>query len=96
MELMRENALGAVYGESASVQNFVNEASDYLDLHRAHMARETQILFPMVERLLTPDIDESVVRGFEAIEGAPGDPHGIREQVLQLRERAGLPQPPAA
>jgi hypothetical protein len=36
------------------------------------------------------------VQGFENLEGGAGDPHGLREQILRLRSRAGLPRPPAA
>ena len=93
---MRANVLGAVHGRPASVRDFVLEARDYMTLHQAHMSRENEILFSMAERLLTPEADERVAGGFEAIEGGKGDPHGVREQALGLRQRVGLPRPPAA
>ncbi len=96
LDAMRQNVLGAVYGEPGCVRAFVREAHDYLDLHHAHMLRETEILFPMAERLLSPEADERIVKAFEAIEGGAGDPHALREQILNLHQRAGLPRPPAA
>jgi len=96
LSAMRANVLGAVHGNAASVHAFVREAADYLGLHHAHVRREQEILLPMVERLLTPDADARAVAAFEAIEGGAGDPHGVCEQILSLRQRAGLPRPPAA
>ncbi len=96
MVAMRGNVLGAVHGQSANVQGFVREASAYLSLHRGHMLRESEILLPMVARLLMPGADERAAEGFAAVEGGPGDPHGLREQILTLHRRAGLPRPPAA
>ena len=96
MAKMRVNLLGAVYGEPGCVQDFLREASAYVDLHQAHMRREEEILLPMDERLLTPEADERVARGFEEIEGGPGDPHAVEEQIKRLLHRIGLPTPPAA
>lgn len=93
---MRVNLFGAVHGEPGCVQAFVREAGEYLALHHAHMLRESKILFPMAERLLTPELDQQAVEGFEVLEGGSGDPHGLREQILSVRQRAGLPRPPAA
>jgi hemerythrin-like domain-containing protein len=96
MSGMRVNLLGAVHGDPGCVREFVREASAYVALHRAHMLREEEILLPMIERLLDTTADERVALGFESIEGGPGDPHGVEEQVRQLLHRIGLPTPPAA
>jgi hemerythrin-like domain-containing protein len=96
MASMRLHLMGAVYGEPLCVRTFAQEAAAYLDLHRAHMQREGEQLFPLVERLLTPDADERVAAGFEALEGGSGDPHGIAERIRGLRRRLGMPVPPAA
>ena len=93
---MRLNLLGAVHGEPGCVRAFVKEAGEYMDLHRAHMMREEQILLPMAKRLLTREADARVVLGFERIDGGADDPHGVEEQVLSLLHRVGLPMPPAA
>lgn len=93
---MRVNLHGALYGEPLSVRAFAAAANDYMELHRAHMGREGEILFPMVERLLTPDADAEVSEGFDALEGGSGDPHGLEEQIQGLCRRIGVPMPPAA
>ena len=96
MSGMRVSLLGAVHGEPGCVREFVHEADAYSTLHRSHMLRESEIMLPMVARLLTPDADLRVTVGFEKVEGGPGDPHGIEEQVGSLLRRIGLPVPPAA
>jgi hemerythrin-like domain-containing protein len=96
MASMRLNLLGAVQGEPLCVREFARAAGHYMDLHRAHMHREASVLFPMAERLLTPESDARVAAGFEEMEGGPGDPRGLEEQILRLRRRIGLPIPPAA
>jgi len=96
MSGMRLAVLGAIHGESASVHEFITRSSEYLRLHHAHMLRETEILIPMTERLLTLEADARVVHGFEGIEGGLGDPHSVEEQIRSLYRRAGLPRPPAA
>lgn len=93
---MRENARGAVAGDPVRVHDFLREATHYLKLQRAHMLRENEILLPMIARLLSPEADERVAEGFAQIEGGVGDAHGLREQVLSLLSRSGLPKPPAA
>ncbi len=89
---MRNNVLGAVHGEPGCVRGFVREAGEYLGLHRAHMAREEELLFPLVERLLDDGADRSLAAELER----GSVPPALREQILSLRRRAGLPRPPAA
>ena len=96
MSGMRVNVLGAMHAEPGSLREFVREAAEYLDLHHAHMARENETLLPMATRLLSPEADERVQRGFETLEGGAGDPHALREQIMSLHQRVGLPRPPAA
>jgi len=96
MTKMRESLRGAVQGEPRSVRDFAREATEYMTLHRSHMLRESEQLLPYVANLLTPEADARVVAGFEEIEGGPGDPHGLQEQIVSLRRRVGLPTPPAA
>jgi len=96
MASMRLHLLGALHGEPGCVREFTRAASRYIDLHRSHMHREAAVLFPMAERLLGTAADARVTKGFEQIEGGPGDVHGIEEQILHLRGRVGLPVPPAA
>jgi len=96
MARMRESLSGAVQGEPRSVRDFAREATEYMALHRMHMLRESEHLLPHVANLLTPEADARVVAGFEAIEGGPGDPHGLQEQISSLCRRLGLPTPPAA
>ncbi len=96
MAAMRANALGAVNAEPHSLVEFDRAASEYLALHHAHMRREATVLFPMAARLLDADADERMLREFRRIEGGATDPHALREQILTLRHRVGLPHPPAA
>jgi len=93
---MRASLLGAIHGERPSVQRFLRAAGEYVDLHRAHMEREGETLLPLARRILSSEADRRIARGFERIEGGPGDPHGVREQILALRKRVGLLAPPAA
>mgnify|MGYP002624924861 CR=1 FL=1 len=90
MESMRALVIGAVRGDGGSAAAFAREAEGYLELHRAHMQREEEVLLPMAATLLTPEADARVLRRFRAIEGGPGDPHGLREQIRGLRKRVGL------
>lgn len=96
MASMRLHLMGALSDEPGCVRAFARAAGEYMDLHRQHMQRENEGLFPMAARLLSAEADARVVAGFEAMEGGADDPHALVEQVASLRARVGLPVPPAA
>ena len=55
------------------------------------MLREAHGLFPMAERLLTPDREESVRAGFDELHERAGiTPAAIRSAVEDLRRQAGI------
>jgi hemerythrin-like domain-containing protein len=59
-----EEALGKKDGLPA----FALEAGAYIDLLRAHIAKENEVLFPMGEKVLSAQDLEAVYEGFEAHE----------------------------
>lgn len=95
LQAMRLQLPGAQSAEPLCVRSFVLRASAYLALQRAHMRREQELLFPLAARLLTPQADARAAEGCARIEGGVGDPNGVREVVLALRERVRARSPAA-
>jgi len=88
---MRLNVLGARYGEPGCMREFVREARAYCELQRRHMTQENLELLPMAERLLTPESDADVVRGFDEVDGMRGaSPDGVRETIQRLCRQLGV------
>ncbi|HEX6883468.1 MAG TPA: hemerythrin domain-containing protein [Planctomycetota bacterium] len=88
---MNQALLGAVYGQTPSLLDFQREARRYVELHRAHVLHENQVLLPHAEALLTAEDDEQVMRGFVALEReGPQHLKQVFERVRALCARLGI------
>lgn len=74
---------GASEGNAAAVQEFVSQARGYLNLLRAHIQKEDNILFPMADRALSDEDQHHLAEAFDRTEteevGA-----GVHERYLKL------------
>jgi hemerythrin-like domain-containing protein len=62
-------------------------ARDYVDLLRAHIDKENDVLFPLADAVIDERLMQSVRREFEAVEielGAPASIEGGAEAVERL------------
>lgn len=89
-----ETALRALSsGRSNSIRVFVAHALGYVELLRAHIAKEDEILFPMAEAVLSDADREELVDSFAAVE-ADELGAGTHESMLglanELAERFGV------
>ena len=78
---LNQELLGAIYGHSHSLREFQREALRYVALQREHLFHENQALLPLVDLLLTPQDDETVMQGFASLE------HGGPEKLKHVIER---------
>lgn len=58
----------AAAGDETSASVFGATASAYVQLLRSHVIREEAELFPLLEKVLTEEIKESMLRGFEQLD----------------------------
>ena len=72
---------GDLSARAAVVQN----ALGYVALLRQHIQKETDILFPMAERLIPPDRQEKIAADFERIDHEETG-EGVQEKYLALAE----------
>ncbi len=49
-------------------REFAQHAREYATLLRAHIQREDHVLFPMIQKLFTPEEDAALVAAFEQVE----------------------------
>lgn len=68
----------------ATLEEVLGACRDYVDLLRAHIAKETQILFPIGDAVTDEEDDAGVRRCFEDTDGAFGA--GARDVLAQLAE----------
>jgi hemerythrin-like domain-containing protein len=59
---------GAAAGEAEASAELAAQARAYTQLLRDHIQKEDHVLYPMAERLLTPEDDARLMEAFEAIE----------------------------
>lgn len=94
MGRLRQELLGAVFGDGRSLNAFRREARHYVELQRAHLVHENRELLPLAELLLTPEDDQAVLRGFTALERqGPEELRRIFQRIEALCVRLGLGQP---
>lgn len=55
-------------GDAGTAAAIVAQAEAYRELLEAHIAKENQVLFPMADRLVEPDVAAQLGERFEAIE----------------------------
>jgi hemerythrin-like domain-containing protein len=91
MGRMSQELLGAIYGQTHSLRDFQREALRYVHLQREHVLHENQAVLPLADFLLTPEDDESVMRGFVSLEReGPQHLKQVFERIRGLCARLGL------
>jgi len=55
-------------GDKEALEVFCSNAHQYIDMLRAHIEKENNVLYPMGEKLLSEKKDEELIEGFELIE----------------------------
>ncbi|MFQ5751152.1 MAG: hemerythrin domain-containing protein [bacterium] len=89
---MAQSVDKAAEGDQAAVQNFTENARDFIALLRDHIAKEDQVLFPMAGNVLDPALAENLLSDFKKIEAdAGGKRHAEYLAVAkQLCEQYGI------
>lgn len=83
---MRAGAETWQSGDPAGREQAITAARGYVELLRAHIYKEDNILFPMADRVLAVEAQSSVALEFERVEReATGE--GIHEKYLALAEK---------
>ncbi|HOY68214.1 MAG TPA: hemerythrin domain-containing protein [Candidatus Ozemobacteraceae bacterium] len=65
---MKQAIEGMTAGQREAVAVFVAAARGYRELLEAHIEKENQVLFPMGDRLVTPDRQETLLKEFDQLE----------------------------
>jgi hemerythrin-like domain-containing protein len=76
-------ALGLLRETGGGITAFAEAAGRYAELLRRHIDKENQVLFPLADRVLAPEEQEAVARGFARIEHERAGP-GRREVFRRL------------
>ena len=85
----------AVAAEKGDVRRFADTARAYTGLLREHILKEDQVLFPMADEMLTPDMQADLLRAFERVEHddlGPGTHERLLGVVERLCDRFGVPE----
>ena len=69
--------------DPAAADQIVENARGYIDLLRAHIGKENNVLFPMADRALTPEDQAHLVKEFDRFE-AEETGAGVHEAMLKL------------
>lgn len=89
---MVESVDAAANGDGQALSLFVRNALGYASLLRPHIMKEDQILYPMAERMMTDEDDQSLLAQYDEAESEVGE--GIHERMLgvakSLAERFGV------
>lgn len=90
---MVEHMAGAAAGNGEELKAFAIHARGYVNLLRAHIQKEDNILFPMADRALTPEDQDHLMARFDKVE-AEEMGVGTHDRFLQiakhLAERYGV------
>jgi len=70
-------------GDSSAIKSLKDNLSTYVQLLRGHIDREDNILFPMADRIFTPEDQQVLSAAFEKVE-AEEMGEGIHEKYHQL------------
>jgi len=65
---LADSAAGAAHGERAARDTFAEHARAYAALLRSHIDKEDHVLYPLAERILPTERQESLVEDYERIE----------------------------
>ena len=101
-ELIREHRdlldrLGSMEGHAGKARSggrkavtvFLDDSDAYIGLMRAHMAKEEELLFPMVSHVLTQRDQEELARAFESVEWQE-ILEGVHEKYFDLAHRLAI------
>lgn len=91
---MADNIEAAEKGNEKSIREFVSNAIGYVELLRAHIHKEDQILFPMAERYLDDSEKSRLLEKFEAVESdqmGQGTHDKYMKIVENLAQRFAVP-----
>lgn len=80
---MAEAVEAASNGDSSAVQEFVSQARGYVNLLRAHIQKEDNILFPMADRTLSGEDQHCLAEAFDRTETEEVG-EGVHERYLKL------------
>ncbi|MDO8568643.1 MAG: hemerythrin domain-containing protein [Dehalococcoidales bacterium] len=83
---MDEAARRLAGGDKSALKMGLAAARGYADLLTAHIAKEDNVLYPMAERVLTPEDEQELLEKFEEIETTRMGP-GKHEQYLKMIAR---------
>jgi hemerythrin-like domain-containing protein len=83
---MSDAAAQYAAGQTSAGSRWADAALDYVELLRAHIMKENNILFVMAERLLTGDEQEALSEAFEKVEQEKLGP-GTHERMHALMNR---------
>ena len=76
-------AAAAVGSDPGAAKRIIENGRDYIELLRAHINKENNILFPMADNVLTPEDQERLGHAFERFE-AEETGAGVHEAMLKL------------
>jgi len=71
-------------GDRSDAAALARRVRDYASLLSEHFWKENDILYPMAQRVMTPDDERAVVAGIEAVEASVGP--GTRERFLAMAD----------
>jgi len=87
LRTLSADLLGAIYGRGSDLERFLSAGSNFVHLHRQHLADETRELLPMAERVLLPEDDADLLELYRGLEqGGPDSAH-ISARIRELSER---------
>lgn len=72
-------------GDETARKDIILNANGYINLLTQHIYKEDNILFPMADRFISPDGQEKIALGFEAVEHEETG-EGVHEKYLALAE----------
>ncbi|MGA9397177.1 MAG: hemerythrin domain-containing protein [Anaerolineaceae bacterium] len=83
---MRAGAEKWQAGDEAGRAEVVTAAKGYVQLLRAHIGKEDNILFPLADRTISPDAQQQVAEDFERVEHEETG-EGVHEKYLGQAEK---------
>ncbi len=85
VEEIRTLAGTYVAGDAAPLDRLREVLDEYIALCKDHFWKENDILYPMAMRVMSPQDEDAVIRGIEAVEASLGE--YVREKYYALAER---------
>lgn len=83
---LRESAAALGAGNASAREALVSYARGYVDLLRAHIAKEDNILFPMADQVIPTAEQAQIMADFDRVEHEEAGP-GVHAKYLDLADR---------